>query len=196
MRRIVERELARSRQRHRQQAQSTALRTTVEAIARTLARTPAGEAIAWDVDMEVGLAATADIDDLNEVFGNLMENAARVAASRVRVRVTVDGEDVLIAVADDGPAVDPQSIARLITRGARLDESGGSAGLGLAIVADILEAHASALHFATLLDSGRPGSLVPAASRDRPAYFPLRELTSRCELRCCRGQPPASNHAL
>jgi signal transduction histidine kinase len=148
MRRIVERELARSRQRHRQQAQSTALRTTVEAIARTLARTPAGEAIAWDVDMEVGLAATADIDDLNEVFGNLMENAARVAASRVRVRVTVDGEDVLIAVADDGPAVDPQSIARLITRGARLDESGGSAGLGLAIVADILAEYGSTPRFA------------------------------------------------
>lgn len=74
MRRIVERELARSRQRYRQLAQSTPVRATVEAIARTLARTPAGEAIAWDIDMEAGLVATADLDDLNEVLGNLMEN--------------------------------------------------------------------------------------------------------------------------
>lgn len=148
MRRIVERELARSRQRYRQQAQSTPVRTLVEAIARTLARTPAGEAIVWDIDMEASLAVAIDLDDLNEVLGNLMENAARVAASRVRVRATVDGNDALIAVADDGPAIDPQSIAHLIARGARLDESGGSAGLGLAIVADILAEYGSTPRFA------------------------------------------------
>ena len=148
MRRIVERELARSRQRYRQLAQSTPLREAVEAIARTLARTPTGEAIDWDIDMEEGLAVAADLDDLNDVLGNLMENAARVAASRVRVRATGDGKDVLIAVADDGRAVDPHSITRLIARGARLDESGGSAGLGLAIVADILAAYGATPRFA------------------------------------------------
>lgn len=149
MRRIVEHELARSRHRYRQQAQSTPVRMAVEAIARTLARTPAGEAIDWDIDVEGGLAAIVDFDDLNDVLGNLMENAARVAASRVRVRAIPGGKDMLIAVADDGPAVSPQSIARLIARGARLDESGGSAGLGLAIVADILTAYGSAPHFTT-----------------------------------------------
>lgn len=148
MRRIVERELARSRQLYRQLAQNTPVRATVEAIARTLARTPAGEAIDWDIDIEGGLAAIVDLDDLNEVLGNLMENAARVAAGRVRIRATMDGRDVLIVVADDGPAVDPQSIARLIARGARLDESGGSAGLGLAIVADILAEYDSIPGFA------------------------------------------------
>ena len=71
-----------------------------------------------------------------------------MAAGRIRVRATVNGKDVLIAVADDGPAVDPQSIARLITRGARLDESGGSAGLGLAVVPDILTEYSSAPGFA------------------------------------------------
>ena len=102
----------------------------------------------WDIDIDGGLAAAFDLDDLNDVLGNLMENASRVALSRVRVRATAHGKDILIAIADNGPAVDPTAISGLIARGARLDESGGSAGLGLAIVADILAAHNSAPHFA------------------------------------------------
>jgi signal transduction histidine kinase len=148
MRRIVERELARSRHRYRQQAQRTPVRATVEAIARTLSRTPVGEAIGWDVEVEGDLAAAIDLDDLNDVLGNLMENAARAASSHVRVRANADGNDIVLAIADDGPGVDPETMLRLVDRGARLDESGGSAGLGLAIVAEILAAHDSTFRFA------------------------------------------------
>jgi signal transduction histidine kinase len=148
MRRIVERELARSRRRFPQQTLSTPLRAVVEAIARTLARTPAGETIIWDIDIDDGDAAAVDSDDMNDVLGNLMENAARVANGRVRIRSTRNGQEILVAVADDGPPVDPAAISRLVSRGARLDESGGSAGLGLAIAADILAAHHSAPRFA------------------------------------------------
>jgi signal transduction histidine kinase len=148
MRRIVERELARSRHRHRPGALCTLVRPAAEAIARTLARTPAGEDIGWEVDVDRMLAAAVESDDLNDVLGNLMENAARVARQRVRVRAVEDAGNVLFAVADDGPSIDPAAISALIARGARLDETGGSAGLGLAIVAEILAAHDAALCFA------------------------------------------------
>jgi signal transduction histidine kinase len=148
MRRIVERELARSRRRHGPQALRTPVRAAVEAIARTLARTPAGEAVAWDMMIENGVAVAVDGDDFNDILGNLMENAARVAQGRVRVRAVQDGARVDFAVADDGPQVNTMAIAGLIERGKRMDESGGSAGLGLAIVAEILEAHESAPRFA------------------------------------------------
>jgi len=147
MRRIVERELARSRHRSKQQGLRTPVRAAVEAIARTLSRTPTGEALGWDIEVEGELAVSVATDDLNDVLGNLMENAARAAGSRVRVRAIADGDGVLFTVADDGAAIDPDTILRLVDRGARLDESGGSAGLGLAIVSEILSAHDSAPRF-------------------------------------------------
>jgi len=149
MRRIVDRELARSRERYGQQSMRTPIRETVEAIARTLSRTPVGEAIGWEIDVDAGATAPIGVEDLNDVLGNLMENAARVARSRVRVRASEDAGQLVIAVADDGGAVDPEVVAKLTLRGARLDESGGGSGLGLAIVTDILAAHESELCFAS-----------------------------------------------
>ena len=164
MRRIVDRELARSRRRHGPQTQRTPVRPAVEAIARTLARTPAGESVSWDIEIDDGFSVAVDIDDLNDILGNLMENGTRAARDRVRVRASADGARIQFAIADDGEAVDPQRIAGVVARGQKLDESGGSAGLGLAIVAEILEAHASALHFATSDMGGLEVSfLLPAA---------------------------------
>ena len=56
------------------------MRPAVEAIARTLARTPGGEAVAWDIEIDDGVGVAVDADDLNDILGNLMENAARVGA--------------------------------------------------------------------------------------------------------------------
>lgn len=147
MRRIVERELARSRRRHGGQVQPVVLRRAVEAIARTLARTPSGERVEWQVEIDPALSVAAEIDDINDILGNLMENAARAARGIVRVRAMRQGEAVVISVADDGWAVDPARIAQLTRRGKRLDESGGSAGLGLAIVAEILDAYEATPEF-------------------------------------------------
>jgi signal transduction histidine kinase len=149
MRRIVDRELARSRQRYGQQSLRTPIRETVEAIARTLARTPAGESIGWEFDIDTAAVAPMSLEDLNDVLGNLMENAARVARSRVRVTAARQDGALLLAVADDGVPVDPETIAKLTVRGARLDQSGGSSGLGLAIVTDILAAYESGPRFAS-----------------------------------------------
>ncbi|MDW6024782.1 HAMP domain-containing sensor histidine kinase [Mesorhizobium sp. BAC0120] len=148
MQRIVDRELARSRRRYSSTTLRTPVRQTVEAIARTLARTPAGEAIGWEIEIDAALAAAVDSDDLNDVLGNLMENAARAARGRVRIGALLEDKNIQFTVADDGPAVDPAAISRLIARGARLDESGGGAGLGLAIVAEILAAHDAVPSFA------------------------------------------------
>jgi len=148
MRRIVERELARARRGYGDRSSRTALRPAIEAIARTLARTPAGERIDWDIEVEEASAVAIDGDDLNDVLGNLMENAARAARGRVRVRAAAAGERIDLAIADDGPSVDPAAVGVLVARGNRLDESGGSAGLGLAIVAEILYAHDTRPHFA------------------------------------------------
>jgi len=150
MRRTVERELVRVRQRyHMGAAPPVSVVAVAETIAGILKRTPAGELVIIDVTGDPALAAAVDRDDLNEVLGNLMENAVRHAATRVEVVVTRTQQGVSIEVGDDGAAAMPDDLSRLTERGRRHDEKGGSAGLGLAIVSDILAIYDRTAEFST-----------------------------------------------
>jgi signal transduction histidine kinase len=80
------------------------------------------------------------------VVRNLLDNAELHAASTVRVELAqVDPDTVRLAVSDDGPGIAPSQRERVFERFVRLDEArsprGGGAGLGLAIVREIVTAH-------------------------------------------------------
>jgi signal transduction histidine kinase len=148
MRQTVDRELARSRIRNAGARQTpVSIHDAVQAVVRTLKRTPAGEFKQFDNLCPAHAAALIDPDDLNELLGNLLENAARAARTRVRVTSAPQGRTLKISVQDDGAGVTPQAMETLIARGARLDQSKGNAGLGLSLVADILEAYGSKPEF-------------------------------------------------
>lgn len=148
MRRTVERELVRARQRYRSGAlPPVSVVAVAETIARILKRTPAGETVALNVTGDAALAAAVDRDDLNEVLGNLMENAIRHAATRVEVAVTRSKQELLVEVRDDGTGSVPDDLSCLTERGRRHDEKGGSAGLGLAIASDILAIYDQNIEF-------------------------------------------------
>ncbi|WP_137935505.1 sensor histidine kinase [Mesorhizobium comanense] len=150
MRRIVERELVRVRQRYQMgSTPPVPVVAVAETIAGILKRTPAGEIVVIDVTGETALAAAVDRDDLNEVLGNLMENAVRHAATRVEVVATRTEQGLLIEVGDDGMGGVPDDLSRLTERGRRHDEKGGSAGLGLAIASDILAIYGQDIQFLT-----------------------------------------------
>ncbi len=91
----------------------------------------------------------ADPDRLGQVLRNLLDNAVRHAAGRVRVGVAAAGEDAVVTVDNDGPPVPESERERIFERFVRLDETRdrdtGGAGLGLAIAADIAHAHDGAL---------------------------------------------------
>src|SRR5690606_5257061 len=87
--------------------------------------------------------------DLEEVIGNLLENAARFAKSKVIVRIETgvhprsDVENaqrswLVLSVEDDGKGLDPDQIAEAMKRGRRLDESLPGTGLGLSIVSGVV----------------------------------------------------------
>ncbi|NQX28276.1 HAMP domain-containing protein [Microbacteriaceae bacterium VKM Ac-2854] len=99
------------------------------------------------IDGSAIAAARASADEalLGRALRNLVDNAARHARSRVAIASAVVGEEVVLAVEDDGSGIAPSERERVFERFVRLDESrsrdAGGSGLGLAIVAEIAHAH-------------------------------------------------------
>lgn len=90
----------------------------------------------------------ADREDMYELFGNLLDNAAKWAKNEVHVAVSNTADGWLIRVEDDGPGVAAASLHELSRRGTRLDESRDGHGLGLAIVREIVDLYGGSLSFA------------------------------------------------
>lgn len=84
--------------------------------------------------------------DLEEMLGNLLENAVKYARTQVWVTARAEGDRISLTVADDGPGMKDSDHLRALSRGGRLDEMGPpGAGLGLAIVADLAALHGGGL---------------------------------------------------
>lgn len=153
MRRLVDRELARSRI-HPQDARVHSDPARVAArVIDVLRRTPSGSAIVWGLDAPPGLHARIDAADLTEALGAMIENAAAHAQRRVTVTIVRHADEVAISVRDDGQGVPADELDRLRQRGVRLDQMTGGHGIGLAIVAEIAEAAGGRLS----LENANPG---------------------------------------
>lgn len=145
MRGHIERELTRSRMRDVSKTPLLEAAPVITALVETLKRTPKGEALTFETEIEADVSIRADRDDLNEVLGNLLENAVRHAGNTVRIRATCNGNAVCFDVEDDGPGIPDKRIKKVVHRGERLDRAPLGAGLGLAIVSDILDHYGQAL---------------------------------------------------
>ena len=94
------------------------------------------------------LAVRADVDRLEQVLGNLVDNAIKYGRANGTVTVgarAVDGGQVEVFVQDEGPGIPPEALERVFERFYRVDkarsrEQGGT-GLGLAIVKHIVQSH-------------------------------------------------------
>lgn len=125
------------------------------------------------VDMtEVGAVQVAgEAGQLGRAIGNLADNAARHAATRVSFALREDGATARLTVTDDGPGVPPHQRERVFKRFTRLDDSRhsrtGGAGLGLAIARDIAHHHGGSL---TIEPRGRSGArfilTIPTGATD------------------------------
>lgn len=140
MRRHMERELVRARIRHGNDSQSSNVASAADAIIRTVQRTANGGRLGFRNEAATDHEVAVDLDDLHEMLGNLVENAARHATGEVLVRSQVSGTRIAVSVEDDGPGIGDAHAGQLSLRGKRLDQSGTGTGLGLAIVEDILSA--------------------------------------------------------
>ena len=141
----VETELARSRaatMRDKATCAECSPLAVVERVIGVLERTENGETLVFESDIDDTLRVGIDADDLMEILGALLENAARFARRRVRVRAWQrESGEICVDVEDDGRGLDI-SVETALLRGGRLDEAGNHHhhGLGLSIVHDLVEA--------------------------------------------------------
>jgi signal transduction histidine kinase len=108
-----------------------------EGLARAVRRLHAERGIAIELDLAPAHAVRGQMEDLEEMLGNLLDNACTFARSRVVVRSALDAGRIAITVDDDGPGLDPALREAVLQRGVRADEAAPGTGLGLAIVRDL-----------------------------------------------------------
>ncbi len=115
----------------------------VAGLVRVLERVYAERGLRLDVaPIAPTLAFAGEAQDLQEMLGNLLDNACKWARAEARVVAalgdgTATSPRLRLVVEDDGPGIAPEQRARVLARGERLDESSPGSGLGLAIVRDL-----------------------------------------------------------
>jgi signal transduction histidine kinase len=155
MRRQVDHHLARARAIGRRAAAQSRARVwdSLEAVQRAVDRLHDGVTI--DIAGDHAAQVRVERQDLDEMLGNLVENAAKYGGGRVFVTVEPKGKMIDILVEDDGPGIPEDRRGELFTRGARLDTTGKpGTGLGLAIVRDVAEIYGGTIHLEESEDLG------------------------------------------
>jgi len=105
---------------------------------RTLERIHSERAVEISVPaQEEPVAFRGERQDLEEMIGNLMDNACKYAASRVCVAAARSDDHLAVTIDDDGPGLPAAQHGEAMGRGRRLDQSSPGSGLGLSIVSDI-----------------------------------------------------------
>jgi signal transduction histidine kinase len=106
-------------------------------------------AIAFKGAIPDGLAVACEPQDVDEMLGNLMENAFRWARSKVEVSANSDdSEHVVIFIDDDGPGLQASDLTKALQVGQRLDETTSGFGFGLPIARELAELYGGSLDFA------------------------------------------------
>jgi signal transduction histidine kinase len=138
----------------------------VTALTRTMEKIHQGRGIAIDLDAPAEVNFRGERQDLEEMVGNLVDNACKWAQMRVSVEVVAERHNsaappmVRIIVDDDGPGLSPAQRDRVARRGLRLDETKPGSGLGLSIVLELAALYGGNLLLGTAPIGGLRAELV------------------------------------
>ncbi len=126
--------------------QRTAVAPVLQGLLRVMGKVHAARELRWHAPPPATDALFAgEAQDLQDMLGNLLDNAGRWAANEVAVVAQRTGDRLLIVIDDDGPGIAPERRAAALTRGVRLDESAPGSGLGLHIAAELADLYGGAL---------------------------------------------------
>jgi two-component system sensor histidine kinase PhoQ len=122
------------------------LMTVVSKLKRTLEKVYASKQLQITIDIDSAENFYGDEHDIYEVLGNLMENACKYTDTRVFVTTESTPahkkkKQCCIVVEDDGSGIPPDEVESALSRGVRLDSQNHGQGIGLAMVADLVEGY-------------------------------------------------------
>ena len=137
-----------------------AIEPRAEEIVASLEKVYLGKGVFCEFEVDADASFFGEIGDLQELMGNLLENAFKWARQRVLLTVKTEPAvgnrrpGVFLAVEDDGPGIPQEQVERLLQRGVRGDERVQGHGIGLAIVQDIVRAYRGELKVETSAELG------------------------------------------
>ena len=145
-------ERARREARSQTAGSSTEIAPVIEALARTVQRIRRNRKLDFQISVPAGLLFRGEKQDLEEMLGNLLDNAGKWAKGKCRVTATplahenTDARAWLeIVVEDDGPGIAPHLRAQALKRGQRLDETKSGSGLGMSIIIETATMYAGGM---------------------------------------------------
>jgi len=150
---------------------TTEVTPVIEGLVRTFQKIYRDRALDFDMRIEGAPRFRGETQDLEEMLGNLLDNAGKWASATVCVQVAIEravetgGQDFLhVTIDDDGPGLAENQRAQAMKRGRRLDETKPGSGLGLSIVADLAAVYAGQFSLSASPEGGLRAILrLPAA---------------------------------
>lgn len=132
----------------------TPLAPLLGGLRRVLERAHAGRDLRWTGEpVDPDLAFAGEAQDLQEILGNVLDNACKWARARLQISAAREaserGPRLRITVDDDGPGIAPDQREAVMARGARIDESVPGSGLGLSIVREMAQLYGGAVELQT-----------------------------------------------
>ncbi len=149
----------------------TPVAPVIDGILRVMRKVHDARGITITEDVAPHLRFRGEKQDLEEIVGNLVDNACKWAASRVVITARADrvaGEPRLhLTIDDDGSGLPGESRRQVLRRGARLDESKPGSGLGLSIVFELVELYGGSVRLEDAAGGGLSARVsLPAVDRD------------------------------
>ena len=146
----------------------TSVVAVVTALTRTMEKIHQGRAVAIDLNAPADVRFRGERQDLEEMIGNLVDNACKWAQTRVSIEVVAEHRNGIpaarIIIDDDGPGLGPAQRDEVARRGRRLDQTKPGSGLGLSIVLELAGLYGGSLLLGNAPIGGLRAELVlPAA---------------------------------
>jgi signal transduction histidine kinase len=123
----------------------TMLAPAVSDLAHALACIHAERAIRVSTEIASDISVAVDPQDLDEMVGNLLDNARRHARARISIAATRIGAMVVLTIDDDGQGLSKTAIGEALVPGRRLDERGDGHGFGLSITEELAQLNGGSL---------------------------------------------------
>jgi len=131
-----------------------------QALVRAMQRLYVDRKLTFRIEVEPDATVRAPQEDLEEMLGNLLDNACKWARTQVVVSARVAADRVIVDVEDDGAGLDAEMRDAVLKRGVRADETAPGSGLGLAIVRDLADAYGGSITLGTSAQGGLAARLT------------------------------------